>query len=90
MARAPGYRVETIDKVVKLTRELGLYYIMTIGNDPGTFNEKWAVDFWKFYAARYKDETHVIFEIMNEPVKWAPPYAAPASGASEAGICYNI
>ena len=75
-SRAPGYRVETIDKAVKLTRELGLYYIMTIGNDPGTFNEKWAVDFWKFYAARYKDETHVIFEIMNEPVKWAPPYAS--------------
>ena len=75
-SRAPGYRVETIDKAVKLTRELGLYYVMVIGNDPGTFNEKWALDFWTFYAKRYADEPHVIFEIMNEPVKWAPPYAS--------------
>ena len=46
MACAPGYRVETIDKAVKLTRELGLYYLMTIGNAPGTFNEKWAEDWF--------------------------------------------
>ena len=37
-SRAPGYRVEAIDKAVKLTKELGLYFIMKIGNDPGKFN----------------------------------------------------
>ena len=76
-SRAPGYRVEAIDKAVKLTKELGLYFIMTIGNDPGKFNKEWALDFWKFYAPRYKDEPHVIYEIHNEPVKWAPPYNSP-------------
>ena len=76
-SRAPGYRVEAIDKAVKLTKELGLYFIMTIGNDPGKFNKEWALDFWKFYAPRYKDEPHVIYEIHNEPVQWAPPYNSP-------------
>ena len=32
------------------------------------------MDFWNFYAPRYADETHVLFEIQNEPVAWGPPY----------------
>lgn len=44
---------------------------------PGKFNKEWAFDFWKFYAPRYKDGPHVIYEIHNEPVQWAPPYNSP-------------
>ena len=68
-SRAPGYRVEAIDKAVKLTKELGLYFIMTIGNDPGKFNKEWALDFWKFYAPRYKD----VFQPGVVKVKLPPP-----------------
>ena len=73
---APGYAVSRIDRVVAATRDAGLYLIMTIGNgaNNGNYNYDYVVDFWKFYAARYANETHVLFEIQNEPVAWGPPY----------------
>ena len=93
-ARAPGYNVEKIDAAVKLTKELGLYYVMTIGNDPGKHNKAWALDFWKYYAPRYANEPHVIYEIHNEPVKWGPPYSsdkANPTGAVEMNAeCWRL
>src|ERR1035437_962503 len=57
---------------------------MTIGNgaNNGNHNTQWAVDFWKFYAARYANETHVVFEVHNEPMAWGPSYL---NGTSPAG-----
>jgi endoglucanase len=75
---APGYSVANIDSIVAQTRTNGLYLIMTIGNGAwnGDYNAAYITNFWKFYAARYANETHVLFEIQNEPVAWGPPYAA--------------
>jgi hypothetical protein len=52
--------------------------VITIGNgaNNGNYNLNYVVDFWNFYAARYADETHVLFEIQNEPVAWGPPYSS--------------
>ena len=77
---APGYSVARIDEMVEMTRELGLYLVLTIGNGAanGSFNRDYALDFWEFYAPRYKNETHVIYEIHNEPVAWSPPYSQAA------------
>ncbi|MBN2686454.1 MAG: carbohydrate-binding protein [Pontiellaceae bacterium] len=74
----PGYAVSRIDSVVNATRDLGMYVVITIGNgaNNGNHNRAYALDFWKFYAGRYKDETHVIYEIHNEPVAWGPPYSS--------------
>ena len=82
---APGYAVTEVDKYVQMTRDLGLYLIMTIGNgaNNGNYNYDYIVDFWDFYAERYADETHVLFEIQNEPVAWGPPYSD--SGANPPG-----
>jgi endoglucanase len=76
---APGSHVEEVDKFVKMTRELGLYLVITIGNGAanGKYNKPWIIGFWKFYAARYAKETHVLFEVQNEPVAWGPPYSNP-------------
>ncbi len=73
---APGYAVNHIDSIVASTRDLGLYLVMTIGNgaNNGNHNRAYATNFWNFYAARYANETHVIFEIHNEPLAWGPPY----------------
>lgn len=73
---APGYNVTEVDKIVQRTRELGLYLVMTIGNgaNNGNHNRAWATNFWNFYAPRYANETHVIFEIHNEPMAWGPSY----------------
>ncbi len=81
---APGYAVAEVDKMVQITRTNGLYLIMTIGNgaNNGNHNFRWATNFWNFYAARYANETHVLFEIHNEPMAWGPPYL---TGTSPAG-----
>lgn len=73
---APGYALTEIDKFVQMTRDLGLYLVITIGNggNNGKHNKQWAVDFWNHYAPRYADETHVLYEIHNEPVAWGPSY----------------
>ena len=73
---APGYNVAEVDKIVAATRTNGLYLIMTIGNgaNNGNHNLAWATNFWNFYAPRYANETHVIYEIHNEPMAWGPSY----------------
>jgi len=81
---APGYNVTEVDKIVQRTRDLGLYLVMTIGNgaNNGNHNRQWATNFWNFYAPRYSNETHVIYEIHNEPMAWGPSYL---TGNSPAG-----
>ena len=81
---APGYNMAEVDKIVQRTRDLWLYLVMTIGNgaNNGNHNRQWAVDFWNLYSARYANETHVIFEVHNEPMAWGPSYL---TGTTPAG-----
>ena len=71
-----GQKVKAVDSIVNMTERDSLYLIITIGNcgDEGTFDSAFVNDFWKFYAPRYKDKTHIIYEIMNEPFPWSSPY----------------
>ncbi len=57
------------DSLVKWTREAGVYLVMTIGgwDKNGEFSIDKVREFWQYYAPRYADETHVIYEVMNEP-----------------------
>ena len=73
---APGYSAANVDSIVAATRTNGLYLVMTIGNgaNNGNYNLAYVTNFWKFYAARYANETHVLFEVQNEPVAWGPSY----------------
>ncbi|MCR8632262.1 glycoside hydrolase family 5 protein [Paenibacillus radicis (ex Xue et al. 2023)] len=61
-----------LDIMVQHAKDNGLYLIITPGDTPGTFNKNYLTQFWSVAADRYKDETHVIYEITNEPVKWRP------------------
>ncbi|MGD2034022.1 MAG: carbohydrate-binding protein [Bacteroidales bacterium] len=72
----PGERVAYIDSIVKWTREDSLYLVMTVTWHVNTGTQEdqvWVPDidfireFWQFYAPRYKDETHMVYEICNEP-----------------------
>ena len=64
----PGDRVNYIDSIVAWTREDSLYLVMTTSwYDDGEKDIDFIREFWRFYADRYKDETHMIFEICNEP-----------------------
>ncbi|MCA9241486.1 MAG: cellulase family glycosylhydrolase, partial [Planctomycetales bacterium] len=73
---APGYAQSRIDQMVQMTRDEGLYLVLTIGNggNNGSFNYDYVMDFWRLYADRYKNESHVLFEIQNEPHAWSTPY----------------
>ncbi|HSR87377.1 MAG TPA: cellulase family glycosylhydrolase, partial [Pontiella sp.] len=65
-----GYNASDCDTLVQRCANAGLYLIITIGcnGENGTMDLAWSQDFWEFYAPRYKDETHVIYEAHNEPV----------------------
>ncbi len=78
---SPGYAAANVDSIVAQTRTNGLYLIITIGNGAwnGNYNAAYITNFWRFYAARYANETHVLFEIQNEPVAWGPPYSSPTA-----------
>ncbi len=78
---APGYAASQIDSIVQSTRDLGLYLVITIGNGAanGNYNRAYITNFWNLYSARYANETHVLFEIQNEPVAWGPPYSSPTA-----------
>jgi hypothetical protein len=61
---AAGALAGSVDTLVNWTAQDGLYLVITIG---GVVDYNFAHDFWSFYAPRYKDKTHVIYEIYNEP-----------------------
>ena len=88
---APGYATNRIDSIVQSTRDLGLYLVITIGNGAanGNYNLQYVTNFWKLYSARYANETHVLFEIQNEPVAWGPPYSA-ANATPPGGLDMEI
>jgi len=75
---APGYSVKNVDEIVAETATNGLYLVITIGNGAfnGDYNLAYITNFWSFYAPRYANQTHVLYEIQNEPVAWGPPYSA--------------
>ncbi len=66
-----GYNVKRVDNYVEMTERLGLYLVLTPGDS--TLNKQFDIDFWNIYAPRYKDKTHVIYEVQNESNGFAPP-----------------
>lgn len=57
-----------LDSAIAKTGRLGLYAIIdhhTIGDNDTNLAKAW----WGVVASRYKDKTHVLFEVANEPVK---------------------
>lgn len=74
--KAAGYNATKVDKVVDMADQNDLYVVLTIGcgGANGSFNQNFVTQFWNFYAPRYKDKTHVVYELMNEPQAWSAPY----------------
>ena len=70
-----GHNLALADTIVQRTRDANLYLIITIGNngENGTIHSMSdSQNFWNLYGARYKDETHVIYEAHNEPALYTP------------------
>ncbi len=82
---AAGRHYAALDKVVQMTRDNDLYLVITIGG--GGVNAAFIQNFWTFYAPRYANEAHVIYEIQNEPVV-RPPVSASVIDVEK--FAYNI
>ena len=82
---AAGYNSNLTDSVVAMTRTNGMYLIITIGG--GGVNLNFATNFWNFYAGRYANETHVLYEIQNESASGAPVSASVLNLMTN---CYKI
>lgn len=68
--------LDEIDKCVAIGEQVGMYVIINYhdfpyneGSTTYTENQRWEMckDFWVAGAQRWKDKTHVIFELTNEP-----------------------
>ena len=79
----PSYFDSFVQDIVQWCKELGIYviidfHVLTKG-DPNEYLDSrgastgMAIDFWTKYATLYKDESHVLYEIANEPnnVAWS-------------------
>ena len=70
-----GVNLADADAFVRATADAGLYLIITIGcnGENGSIHSmEFARDFWRIYAFRFQDESHVIFEAHNEPALYTP------------------
>ena len=64
-----GCRAAQCDVIVGEAAKRGLYVVIKMGEMSDQYIEEdsqFMYDFWEFYAQRYKDQEHVIFEICNE------------------------
>jgi hypothetical protein len=65
----PGVNAAVADRIVEMTSQAQMYVIFGIGGGTasGTYDLNEVRSFWSFYAARYRDRTHVLYEIQNQP-----------------------
>ncbi len=66
-----GQNATTVDSCVSWCRQESLYVVICYGgcDENNDFFLDQLKAFWNFYAPRYKDETHVVYEIQNEPAE---------------------
>lgn len=73
----PDTALDIIDDVVDIADQMGMYIIIDY-HPVGGHDAADATDWWNVIAPRYKNRTHVIYELANEPVAWAAEAYTPA------------
>ena len=66
---APEENIETIEKVIDASIELGLYVIIDWHSHDAYKNEADAIKFFERMARKYGEYPNIIYEIYNEPLK---------------------
>ena len=64
-----------LDTAVEIASQMGMYVIIDYHPVGGYYKDD-AVAWWTAIAPRYKDRTHVIYEVTNEPSTSAGSYSA--------------
>jgi len=70
-----GSHLAQADQIIDQAGAAGLYVVVGIGGGPpgnghlgnGWFDINKVRSFWQLYAPRYKDRTHVIYQLQNQP-----------------------
>ena len=70
----PAQTTSAIDAVVRYCEEEGIYAVLNY-HEVGSLSLSQAKEFWGLYAPRYKDKTHVLYELCNEPKKWGDEFS---------------
>lgn len=70
-AKPIGASAKNCDALIDLAGEMGMTVLLTVGEfrlEGGDIagESQFVHDFWRFYAGRYGDKPHVIFDICNE------------------------
>ena len=75
--RPLAQQLPALDLAVNLAGANHLYLMINNSTKSGTYDLAALKAFWSVVAPRYKNRTHVFFEMTNEPVKGSPHWGAP-------------
>lgn len=78
VGRTVEQQLPSIDLAVERAAANNLYLMINNAVASGTYDFEELKEFWSVVAPRYKDRTHVFYEMTNEPVKGSPHWGAPA------------
>lgn len=74
IGRTVEQQLPGLDNAVNAAAANNLYLMINNSIDPGGYNLEELKRFWRVVAPRYRDRTHVFYEMTNEPTKGAPQW----------------
>lgn len=72
IGRSVAQQIPTIDAAVNSAASNNMYVMINNSIQPGRYDRDQLREFWSVVAPRYKNRTHVIYEMTNEPVSGGP------------------
>lgn len=76
VGRTTMQQLPYLDKAVDLAAANNMYIMINTSIKPGGYDLAALKEFWTIVAPRYKNRTHVIYEVTNEPVSGGPNWGA--------------
>jgi hypothetical protein len=71
VGKTPQQQLGWLDQTINAAGRNHMYVMMHYSVAPGGYQPLQAMkDFWTIVAPRYKNRTHVIYEMINEPTQW--------------------
>ena len=77
VGRTVEQQLPALDVAVNRAAANNLYLMINTATRSGTYNLPELKKFWSVIAPRYKNRTHVFYEMTNEPVQGGPYWGAP-------------
>lgn len=74
VGRTVEEQIPYLDKAVDLAASNNMYIMFKTSVKPGTYDLDSLIEFWTVAAPRYKNRTHVLYEVTNEPVSGPAPW----------------